>query len=51
MKYSIRLLHVKNHKKNDVSNIFKLGTYFALYSTVNISEFEQINAGWAFQTR
>ena len=22
-------------------------TYFALYSLVNIAEFEQINAGWA----
>ena len=22
-------------------------TYFAVYSTVNIAEFKQINAGWA----
>ena len=27
--------------------LFKFRTYFALYSTVNIAELEQINVGWA----
>ena len=37
----------KSPKIHNVSIIFKVKTYFALYSIVNIAEFEQINSGWA----
>ena len=29
--------------------VLLLLTYFALYPTVNIAEFEQINAGWTWE--
>ena len=51
MKYSICQLHAQNHpKKNIVSNILKVKTYFTLYCTVNIAKFKQINAGCARET-
>ena len=41
----------KRHQNNNIWCFFcYLWTYFAIYSTVNIVEFKQIDAGWAWGT-